>query len=175
MCAPVFPLADLLDEDLCYLWLMRARWPDAKPLCPVCDTSQCVHRHSIEPNGPVEDFRCRGCSRVFNIYSGTIFSRTKRSCREVILILRGFAQGVSTNRLGRELETDYDMLLELRHRYQACCVEECFGKPAFGADDTVENDEMYQNAGEKRESSLRPRRSAAAPCEQEARSRGLRR
>jgi hypothetical protein len=25
MCAPAFPIADLLDEDLCYLWLMRAR------------------------------------------------------------------------------------------------------------------------------------------------------
>lgn len=150
MSAPAFPIADLLDEDLCYLWLMRARWPGAKPVCPKCAEAAAVYRHSIEPNGPVEDFRCKKCGGVFNIYTGTIFSRTKRSCREVILVLRGFAQGVSTSRLSKELETDYDMLLELRHRYQAGCIEECFGKPGFGAQDTVEHDEMYQNAGEKR-------------------------
>jgi hypothetical protein len=72
MCAPAFPIADLLDEDLCCLWLMRARWPGAKPICPKC-------------------------GGVFSVYTGTIFPRTRRSCREVILILRGFARGVSTS------------------------------------------------------------------------------
>jgi hypothetical protein len=52
---------------------MRARWLGAKPVCPKC-------------------------GGVFSVYTGTIFPRTKRSCREVILILRGFARGVSTNR-----------------------------------------------------------------------------
>jgi hypothetical protein len=51
MCAPAFPIADLLDEDLCYLWLMRARWPGAKPVCPKC-------------------------GGVFNVYTGRIFPRT---------------------------------------------------------------------------------------------------
>jgi hypothetical protein len=43
------------------------------------------------------------------------------------------------------------LLLERRHRYQAGCIEECFGKPDFGANDTVEYEEMYLNAGEKGE------------------------
>jgi hypothetical protein len=37
----------------------------------------------------------------------------------VILILRGFALGFSTNRLSKELGNDYDMLRERRHRCQA--------------------------------------------------------
>jgi transposase-like protein len=150
MCAPTFPIADLLDEDLCYLWLMRARWPGAKPVRPKCGEVKGVYHHSVEPNGPVEDFRCKKCGGVFYINMGTIVSRTKRPCCEVILILRSFAQGFTTNRLSKGLETDYDMLLELRHRYQAGCIEGCFGKPGFGAQDSVEHDKMYQNVRETR-------------------------
>lgn len=175
MCAPTFPITELLDEDLCYFWLMRARWgPSAQPICPACgpiDTPP--RRHQIEPNGPVEDYRCPRCRKVFNLFTGTIFTRTKRSCREIILILRGFAQGVSTNRLSKELETDYDMLLKLRHRYQAACVEQCFGRPGFAATETVESDEMYQNAGEKRYSPPQPGGSAAGAGEQDSGPREL--
>jgi hypothetical protein len=50
------------------------------------------------------------------IDAGTIFSRARRSCREVMLLLRRFAQGVSTSGLSRELETGDGMLLERRGR-----------------------------------------------------------
>jgi hypothetical protein len=87
MCAPAFPIADLLDEDLCCLWLMRARWPGARPVCPKC-------------------------GGVFSVYTGTIFPRTKRPCRQMILILRGSP---------RASPPTADMLLEPCHRYQAGC------------------------------------------------------
>jgi hypothetical protein len=72
---------------------------------------------------------------------------THRTPAEILLILRGFLQGVSTAQLARELGASRPHLLELRHQVQA---------HAAAADRTplpdaaVEADEMYQNAGEKR-------------------------
>ncbi len=43
----------------------------------------------------------------------------------------------------------------------AAAAEECFGRPGFAKTDTVEIDEMYQNAGEKRKMPQRPKRPAA--------------
>ena len=64
-----------------------------------------------------------------------------------MLILRGFAQGVSTARLARELGCDRMELLKFRHKLQ--------GRAFLGrdleplGDRVVEADEAYQNAGEK--------------------------
>jgi hypothetical protein len=66
--------------------------------------------------------------------------------------LRGFAQGVPTAQLARELECDRSELLKWRHRLQDLA--------SHGADQTalpdpvVEADELDQNAGEKRRSAL---------------------
>ena len=153
-----------MDEHLCYRWLMEARWPDCKkPPCPKCAISERVHVHDCVMY-PVEDWRCAACGAVYNVFTGTIFSGMHRLCSQIIVILRGFAQGQSTAMIARELECDYETLLKLRHRYNAAAAEECFGKPAFGAKSTVEVDEMYQNAGEKgvphREPGDPPRRRA---------------
>ena len=155
-----FPIQDLLDEQRCYQWLKDARWPQGQPVCPRCGKTERLYVHD-RVKAPVEDFRCPHCGRVFNIFADTIFKKTRRRPSHIILILQGFAQGKSTNLMSRELGCEYDALLELRHRYNAAASEQCFGRPAFGAGDTIEADEMYQNAGEKRNPSRRPRGSAA--------------
>jgi hypothetical protein len=53
---------------------------------------------------PLWEYRCRRCVRVFNAYTGTALQGTKRGPVQLMLILRGFAQGVSTARPSRELE-----------------------------------------------------------------------
>src|SRR3954468_316386 len=64
-----------------------------------------------------------------------------------MLILRGFAQGVPTAQLARELGCDRKHLLELRRRVQDNASRWLDRNPL--GDDVVEGDEMYQNAGEK--------------------------
>jgi transposase-like protein len=167
-----FPLQDLLDENRCYQWLKQARWPEGKPVCPRCHATEGLYVHD-RVKAPVEDWRCPHCGRVFNVFTETIFTRTRRSCAHIILILQGFAQGKSTNLLCRELGCEYDTLLDLRHRYQAAAREQCLGRPAFDATDTVEVDEMYQNAGEKKYPPSRSRGSAAPAGQQTKGSRHL--
>jgi transposase len=65
----------------------------------------------------------------------------------LVLILRGFAQGVPTAQLARELECDRSELLKLRHRLQDAAFR---GRDRAPLGDAVaEADEAYQNAGEK--------------------------
>lgn len=155
-----FPLTDLINDDDCYLWLMRKRWPEGKPICPRCGEKEQIRIHDRK-KAPIEDWRCKSCGRIFNIFTGTIFQKNKRSCSHIVLILQGFCQGKTTSLLARELECDEDTLLKLRHKWNAACAQQCFEVPGFGALDTVEIDEMYQNAGEKRNSPPRSKRSSS--------------
>ena len=103
-----------------------------------------VHRRGRHP---VLDFRCGHCRRVFNAFTGTALHGVKRRPRELVLIIRGFAQGVPTAQLARELECDRSELLNLRHRLQDLAFR---NRDLMPLDDKVlEADEAYQNAGEK--------------------------
>ena len=153
-----FPISDLMDEDACYAKLVGWLHPDGLA-CPRCGARDglTVHRRH---RAPVLDYRCEACRRVFNAFTGTALQATKRRPAELVLILRGFAQGVSTARLARELGCDRKELLGLRHRLQHLAWR--FRDPSRLDDPVVEADEMYQNAGEKRPTAPRPRRPAPA-------------
>ncbi len=56
---------------------------------------------------------------MFNLFTGTPWQGAHRTPAEILLILRGFAQGVTTARLTRELGASRPHLLELRHQVQA--------------------------------------------------------
>ena len=117
------------------------------------------------------DYRCGHCRRVFNAFTGTALHGTKRRPGQLVLIVRGFAQGVPTAQLARELDCDRSELLELRHRLQDAA---CRNRDRMPLDDEVlEADEAYQNAGEKGRAAPRPRRPAAAPGQQGPRPRHL--
>ena len=154
-----FPIADLLDEDACYAKLLAWLHPDGLA-CPRCGSRDDLHVHRRH-RAPVLDYRCSSCRRVFNAYTGTGLHATKRRPVELVLIVRGFAQGVPTAQLARELTCDRSELLGFRHRLQEAA---CSGRDrAALGDRVVEADEAYQNAGEKRGAAHRPRRPAAAP------------
>jgi transposase-like protein len=111
-----FPISDLMDEDACYAKLVGWLHPDglACPRCGARDGLGVHHRH----RAPVLDYRCAVCRRVFNAFTGTALQGTKRRSVELVLILRGIAQGVPTARLARELDCDRKELLDFRHRLQ---------------------------------------------------------
>lgn len=161
-----FPLHRLMDEQACYDQLIRVLHPDGLR-CPRCGSDQAnVHRRH---RAPVLDYRCRGCGRVFNAFTGTVLAGTPKRPAQIMLILRGIAQGVSTARLARELALSRSHLLDLRHRLQAQAAEVRDRQTL--PDQVVEADEMYQNAGEKRRAAPRTRRSAQATGQQAPRPR----
>jgi transposase len=140
-----FPITDLMDEDACYAKLVLWLHPDglACPRCH-CEDRMTVHRRR---RPPVLDYRCGHCHRVFNVFTGTSLHGVKRRPSELVLILRGFAQGVPTAQLARELECDRSELLKLRHRLQDAAFLGRDQQPL--SDKATEADEAYQNAGEK--------------------------
>jgi transposase-like protein len=164
-----FPITDLMDEDACYAKLLGWLHPDGLA-CPRCHRSDRMRVHRSH-RAPVRDYRCGHCRRVFNAFTGTILHGTRRRPSELALIVRGFAQGVPTAQLARELECDRSELLALRHRLQEAASRGLARTPL--ADEVLEADEAYQNAGEKRRAAPRPRRSAASARQQGAGSRHL--
>ena len=113
-----FPLDDLLDEQACHDFLLRVLHPDGL---------HCPHGHPLPADqaahdrhrAPILDYRCRTCGAVFNLFTGTIWAKTRSPCSTIVQILRGIAQGVSTKHLPEELGLDRGHLLERRHRIQA--------------------------------------------------------
>ena len=164
-----FPIVEFMDEDACYRKIIEILHPDGLA-CPRCQSRDGfrVHRRTRDP---VLDYRC-SCGRVFNAFTGTAFHKTHRRPAEILLILRGIAQGTTTARLARELNRHRQHLLQLRHRLQ----EQAFrGADPLPLDDpAVEADEMYQNAGEKRRAASRSRRPAAPPGQSTTWARQLR-
>jgi len=140
-----FPIQDLMNEDACYQFLLDLFHP-AGLRCPRCHATEgfYTHRYFREP---VLDYRCSRCSRVFNAWTGTPLQGTHWRPSQIVLILRGFAQGTSTAPLARELACSRRHLLDLRHRLQAQAQAGLDRTPL--EDTVVEADEMYQNAGEK--------------------------
>lgn len=164
-----FPLSTLMDEQACYDKLIQTLHPQGL-VCPRCRSAKLgVHRRH---RAPVLDYQCGACGRVFNAFTGSALEGTPRSPAQVMLILRGFAQGVSTAQLARELNASRGHLLDLRHECQAAGLAAQKDDQPL-PDAVTEADEMYQNAGEKKRSARGPRRSAAPPGQQGARSRHL--
>jgi transposase len=140
-----FPLTDLMDQDACYQKLVTLLHPGGL-VCPSCKAGDHLRVHRRH-RAPVLDYRCTACGRAFNAFTATSLEGTHRRPAEIMLILRGIAQGVPTARLARELGCDRKHLLELRRRMQDFA-ERWLDRNPLG-DDVVEGDEMYQDAGEK--------------------------
>jgi hypothetical protein len=67
---------------------------------------------------------------------------------QVVLLLRGFCKGETTQELAAELGLSYKTVLEVRHALQANAEKAQPQTPL--PDEHSETDEMFQNAGEKR-------------------------
>jgi hypothetical protein len=161
------PIIDLMDEEACYSELVLWLHPDGLA-CPRCHRADRLRVHRSH-RAPVRDDRCGHCQRVFNAFTGTILHGTRRRPPDLALLVRGFAQGVPTARLSRELDCDRAELLKFRHRFQ---------DPAYRnrdimllEDRVLEADETYQNAGDKRRAASRSGRPAATPGQRAARAR----
>jgi len=139
-----FPIDELLDEVECVSWLERRLHPEGLR-CPRCQASQ---RRLAQHNGAWPAYRCQRCDRYYTLLTGTVFEKTRQPPSKVVLILRGIAKGEPTARLARELRIGRPRLHQLRRQIQqqlAACQSS-----ASLADQVLEADELYQNAGEKK-------------------------
>src|SRR3954470_19980712 len=160
-----FPITDLLDEDACYAKLVTWLHPEGLA-CPRCRQADRMRVHRSH-RAPVLDYRCGHCRRVFNAFTGSTLQGTRRRPSQLVLVVRGIAQGVPTAQLARELNCDRSELLELRHRLQDAAHRNRDRMPLD--DEVLEADEAYQNAGEKRCAASRPGGPAAPPGPQRPR------
>ncbi len=142
----LFPIDELLDEQLCYDYLLKVlhpkglRCPNSHPL----PRDQAPHDRTREP---IFDYKCRICGAVYNIFTETIWNGSRYSCKIIVLIMRGIIQGTPTKHLAEELGIDRSHLLKRRHEIQKLA-EACLPSSPL-SDSQTESDEMYQNAGEK--------------------------
>ncbi len=118
-----FPLDELLDEQACHDFLLRVLHPDGLH-CPhghPLPSDQAAHdRH----RAPILDSRCRTCGAVFNLFTGTIWAKSRYPCSTIVQILRGIAQGVPTRHLAAELGLDRGHLLARRHQIQGLVAQQ---------------------------------------------------
>jgi transposase-like protein len=141
-----FPITDLLNEQECHDYLLNILHPGGQ-CCPKGHPLADGQHPHMSDRAPVVDYRCRTCGAVFNLFTGTVWAGTHYSCSKIVLILRGFAQGIPTLQLSDELECDYGTLLNYRHKIQAAALQ---GQDMSPLPDAVtEADEAFQNAGEK--------------------------
>jgi transposase-like protein len=139
-----FPIDELMDEDVCHRYLMNKLHPDGLS-CPHCGV---VDRYTVKKNTWFDGYRCKGCNKYYTMYTGTVFEKTRQPASKIVLLLRGFAKGESTARLGRELRHDRKHLLRLRHRIQDNLFLHLPGGQQASAKG-FEADELFHNAGEK--------------------------
>ena len=97
-----FPITELLDEQACYEFLLGVLHPRGLQ-CPAGHRMAAGQAPHMSDRAPVVDYRCRRCGKVFNLFTSTLWKGTHYSCRQIVLLGRGFAQGVPTLHLAREL------------------------------------------------------------------------
>jgi len=112
-----FPITELMDEQACYGFLLGVLHPQGLH-CPAGHKVARGQAPHMSDRAPLVDYRCRTCGKVFNLFTGTLWSGPHYSCRQVVLIVRGFAQGVPTLHLAKELQLDYETVLTRRHSWQ---------------------------------------------------------
>src|ERR687895_2815674 len=108
------PIAELLDDSICTLWLERHLHP-AGLTCPGCGSTE---RRLFRPQRHFPAYRCRGCDGYYTLLTCTAFEKTRQRPATLVLLLRGIAKGEPTARLARELGMSRKQLHTLRQRVQ---------------------------------------------------------
>lgn len=166
-----FPLADLLDHERSTTWLLHHFHPGGLA-CPRCGAAhEDAYLFRKTKRSRLDVYRCKPCAQTYTLYSGTLFQGRHLPPAQVVLLLRGVVQGVSTAQLARELNLSRTTVHEIRQQLQRGA--EALQPDTPLPDARTETDEMFQNAGEKRYTPCGSQRSAAPEGQQTARSRHL--
>lgn len=143
-----FPIADLMSEKASEAWIMAYFHPTGIR-CPHCGAVWAEAREfRTTRTSQLTVWRCRACRGIYNLYSATIFEARQLRPSQVVLLVRGVLKGESAATLARELQMSRTTITALRHLIQSNAAY--LQSEQVLADNVVEADEMFQNAGEKR-------------------------
>jgi transposase-like protein len=112
-----FPIQELMDEQKCYDYLLHILHPQGLH-CPAGHALRPGQKPHDRHRAPILDYRCPVCGCVFNAFTHTVWQGSRYTCVQMVLILRGIAQGVPTEHLADELGIDRSHLLAKRHEIQ---------------------------------------------------------
>ena len=144
-----FPITNLLDHQESTQWILEHFHPDGLK-CPRCQASvEQAHEFRRTKRSQLMVYRCNECLQIYNLYTGTVFQQRHLTPSQVVLLIRGVLKGEPSNTLAAELGLNYKTVLELRRDLQHNAMQLQPDTPVL--DTETESDEMFQNAGEKRD------------------------
>jgi transposase-like protein len=144
-----FPIIDLLDSEASTAWIEQHFHPQGL-MCPHCQAEREQGRSfRLNRGSGLTVYRCLRCDGIYNLYSGTLFADSQLTPEQVVLLLQGVLQGKSSQQIGREIGLTAKTVRKWRHRLQAQA--EALQPQSPLTDLETESDEMFQNAGEKRD------------------------
>ena len=143
-----FSITNLMDREACLIWIKEYFHLEGLH-CPHCqaDFEQAQWFRQTK-RSLLDVYGCKRCQGIYNLYSNTVFEGRYFRPEQTVLFIRGVCQGNSTAQLARELGISRRTATEVRHKLQANAEKEQPETPL--ADEEVETDEMFQNAGEKK-------------------------
>ena len=117
-----FPIHSLIDEAAAETWVLNHFHPEGL-CCPKCQASVSAARpfRKTATSG-LQVYRCKHCESIYNLYSGTVFAQTQFRPSQVVLLLRGICQGVSSAQLSRELAISRQTVLSIRRKLHTSAV-----------------------------------------------------
>jgi len=144
-----FPIKDILSPEESREWICEHFHPSGFG-CPACDEPiENAHEFRETKESELTVYRCNACSQAYNLYTGTIFQQRHLTPQQVVLLIRGVLKGEPSTVLSDELDINYRTVLDLRREIQDNARD--LRPESALADEQTESDEMFQNAGEKRD------------------------
>ena len=103
------------DEDTARKWVEDTRWPNGKPCCHKCGSTNV----QIGAKHPTMTHRCRDCKAFFSAKSGTVMQGSKLEYRVwaiAIYLITTNIKGISSLKLHRDLNITQKSAWHLAHR-----------------------------------------------------------
>lgn len=137
------PMAELLEDSICLLWLARHLHPEGLA-CPHCRSPD---RRLLRPPGDFPADHCRACDGYSTLLTNTVFAKSRQRPATLVLLLRGIAKGEPTARVAREGGRSRKPRHTWRQRVQTHLNDTAPAEVMTGT--AFEAAARYQHAGEK--------------------------
>ena len=111
-----FPLERIPSYQECYDFLILLLHP-GRFKCPEGHAfkKSKIHRRT---RGPIIDYRCNNCGRIYNIFTTTILQGTKYSVQEIVQFIDGIIRDVTVSQISRETGMGRKSLTKNKPRFK---------------------------------------------------------
>jgi transposase-like protein len=126
-----------MSDEEAHAKFVEIRWDGSKPNCPRCGGTA-LYTYKTR-----KLWKCKACTHMFSVTSGTIFASRKLPVRDMLLAIAIFcngAKGMSALQLSRDLDVQYRTAFVLAHKLREAMGAETKGMTLSGE---VEVDGAY--------------------------------